>query len=160
MAQLRLSSHEILIEEGRYRNINRNDRKCLACHLNEIEVEFHFILICLLYASLRKQVIKKYYYVKPSVLKLIELLNINNQSLLNSLALFCQKGFKLRKDTLKVALQVLGRKFYKNTKKSSLYSQSLLIFIHKIQVVIQQQEKLENYYGPGRHRRESRSIFT
>ena len=34
---------------------------------------------------------------------------------------------------LKVAFQVLGRKFYKNTKKSSLYSQSLLIFIHKTQ---------------------------
>ena len=33
--------------------------------------------------------------------------------------------------TLKVALQVLGRKFYKNTKKSSLYSQSLLVFIKK-----------------------------
>ena len=36
---------------------------------------------------------------------------------------------------LKVALQILGRKFYKNTKKSSLYSQSLLIFIHRIPVV-------------------------
>ena len=29
----------------------------------------------------------------------------------------------------------LGQKFYKNTKKSSLYSQSLLIFIHKTPVV-------------------------
>ena len=36
---------------------------------------------------------------------------------------------------LKVALQVLGRKFYKNTKKASLYSQSLLIFIHRTPVV-------------------------
>ena len=36
---------------------------------------------------------------------------------------------------LKVGLQVLGRKLYKNTKKSSLYSQSLLIFIHKTPVV-------------------------
>ena len=36
---------------------------------------------------------------------------------------------------LKVALQILGRKFYKNTKKSSSYSQSLLIFIHKTKVV-------------------------
>ena len=35
---------------------------------------------------------------------------------------------------LKVALQIAGRKFYKNTKESSLYSQSLLIFICKIQV--------------------------
>ena len=36
---------------------------------------------------------------------------------------------------LKVALQIFRRKFYKNTKKSSLYSQSLLIFIHKTLVV-------------------------
>ena len=41
--------------------------------------------------------------------------------------------------------------------KSSLYSQSLLIFIHKIPVVetIRQQENLEIYYGPGRHRQET-----
>ena len=36
---------------------------------------------------------------------------------------------------LKVAVQILGRKIYKNTKKSSLYSQSLLFFIHKTPVV-------------------------
>ena len=36
---------------------------------------------------------------------------------------------------LKVALQILGRIFYKNTKKSSLYSQNLLIFINKTPVV-------------------------
>ena len=32
---------------------------------------------------------------------------------------------------LKLALQILGQNFSKNTKISSLYSQSLLIFIHK-----------------------------
>ena len=32
-------------------------------------------------------------------------------------------------ETLKVAPQIFGRKFYKNNKKSSLHSQSLLIFI-------------------------------
>ena len=36
--------------------------------------------------------------------------------------------------TFKVALQILGRKFYKITKKSSLYSQSILIFIHRTPV--------------------------
>ena len=36
---------------------------------------------------------------------------------------------------LKVALQIMGWKFYKNTNNSSLYSQSLLIFIHKTQAV-------------------------
>ena len=36
---------------------------------------------------------------------------------------------------LKVALQILGRKFYKNTKESSLYFQSFLNFIHRTPVV-------------------------
>ena len=36
---------------------------------------------------------------------------------------------------LKVALQIMGRKFYKSTKKSSLNPQNLLIFIHKTPVV-------------------------
>ena len=36
---------------------------------------------------------------------------------------------------LKVALQIMGRKCYKNTKKPSLLSQSLLIFIHKNSIV-------------------------
>ena len=36
--------------------------------------------------------------------------------------------------SLQVALQILGRKFYKNTKKSSLYSKSLLHFIYKTPV--------------------------
>ena len=35
---------------------------------------------------------------------------------------------------LKVALQILRQKFYKYTKRSFLYSQSLLIFIHKTPV--------------------------
>ena len=41
---------------------------------------------------------------------------------------------KNTKINLKVALQILGQKFYKNTKKSSLYSQSL-IFIHRTPVL-------------------------
>ena len=36
---------------------------------------------------------------------------------------------------LKMALQILEGKYYKNTKKSSLYSQSHLVFIHNTPVV-------------------------
>ena len=35
-----------------------------------------------------------------------------------------------------MALQILGRKLYKNTEKSSLYSQSHLVFIHKTPLVL------------------------
>ena len=57
------------------------------------------------------------------------------------------------KRTLKVALQISGQKIYKNT-KISLYSQSLLFFIHKTSVVESHpttSEIRKNYYGPGRH---------
>ena len=40
----------------------------------------------------------------------------------------CEKS---KQPPLKVAIQILGRKFYKNIRKSSLYPQSLLIFIYK-----------------------------
>ena len=36
---------------------------------------------------------------------------------------------------LKVALQILGRKFYKTTEKFPVYSQRLLILIHRTPVV-------------------------
>ena len=41
----------------------------------------------------------------------------------------------MTKILFKVVLHILGRKFYKITKKSSSYSQSLLIFIHRTPVV-------------------------
>ena len=47
----------------------------------------------------------------------------------------CQGGKETLKLFLKVALQIVGQKFYKNTKQSSLYSQSLLIFIHRTPVI-------------------------
>ena len=54
------------------------------------------------------------------------------------------------------------RKFYKNTKESSLYSQSFLNFIHRTPVVERHpiRKKSEIYYGPCRHQQETRSIFT
>ena len=52
---------------------------------------------------------------------------------------YCLTGWGRSKIRLLVlcslALQILGRKIYKNTKKPSLYSQSLLFFIHKTPVV-------------------------
>ena len=52
--------------------------------------------------------------------------------------LFCIVEYKMSQrpsKCLKVALQILGRTFYKNTKRTSLYSKSLTIFIHKTPAV-------------------------
>ena len=61
-------------------------------------------------------------------LQINTLWNVIQKCLLYTLTVFSPQ-------VLKVALQTLEQKFYKNTKKSSLYSQSLLSFIHKTPVV-------------------------
>ena len=47
------STQIIAIDEGRYRNKERNSRSCQHCNLNMIENEYHFLLICPFYTELR-----------------------------------------------------------------------------------------------------------
>jgi hypothetical protein len=54
LTRLRCSAHSLFIEEGRYRNIPRNERVCTRCNMGVIENEYHFLLICPLYRDLRK----------------------------------------------------------------------------------------------------------
>ena len=55
MAKLRLSYHQLCIEPGRQRGLERAERKCVLCDLNDIEDEYHFVCICPVYYNLRRQ---------------------------------------------------------------------------------------------------------
>ena len=44
MTRLRLSSHKLMIERGRWLNILSKDRLCTLC--NKLEDEFHVICEC------------------------------------------------------------------------------------------------------------------
>ena len=46
LVKLRISSHKLLIETGRYDNIPRNERACNVCNRKTIEDEIHFLLDC------------------------------------------------------------------------------------------------------------------
>ena len=72
---MRCSSHKLMIEKGRYLNLERNQRVCSMCNLNDIEDEFHFILRCPAYNDLRKKYLKQRYCNSPSVFKLLQLFN-------------------------------------------------------------------------------------
>ena len=105
ISKLRLSSHSLNIETGRHRRIGRIDRsnrKCTLCNLNDIEDEFHFTLICPAYENIRKQYIDKYFYNRPSVYKFIILLNSVKPKVLKNLALYIIKSFKLRDSLINV----------------------------------------------------------
>ena len=97
---IRLSSHSLKIESGRYTNTQRNNRLCTCCNLNDIEDEFHFILKCPFYKDLRILYIKRFYYNKPSVFKLVKLLSINNVTELCKLGKFLKLSTDRRKTFL------------------------------------------------------------
>ena len=99
IAKLRLSSHRLSIEVGRHRNIPRGERKCTLCNKNDLEDEYHFTLICPCNTDLRQQYIQRYFYVNPSVLKYITLMNSTKAKVLRNLAIYITKAFKL-KDSL------------------------------------------------------------
>ena len=54
LSRLRQSSHQLTIESGRHRGIERQNRKCTLCTTNDIEDEYHMVLICPRYQSLRR----------------------------------------------------------------------------------------------------------
>ena len=79
IAKIRLSSHDLKIETGRHNKIERKNRICDLCSLNDIEDEFHFTLICPIYKDLRLTYIPRFYINNPSMYKFIELLNSSNK---------------------------------------------------------------------------------
>lgn len=87
IAKIRLSSHNLAVEVGRYRKVDKHNRFCFYCK-DCIEDEYHFILQCPLYKLIRVKYIKPYYWQKPSMFKLI-------QELCN-FGMFLRKSFSLR----------------------------------------------------------------
>ena len=45
-----------MIENGRYIDLEGNQRICFMCQLNEIEDEYHIILRCLVNTDIRKKI--------------------------------------------------------------------------------------------------------
>ena len=85
ISKCRLHAHNLNIETGSYFNVDRNERKCNMCDSNSIEDEYHFILECVKYKDIRIKYIKSYYWRRPSVYKLIQLLSVHNIKELNNI---------------------------------------------------------------------------
>ena len=100
-SRLRVSSHRLAIESGRWARPNRipvDERKCNECGV--LEDEYHFIIECKLYSDLRIKYIPKYYWKRPSMNKFVELLNSNNVNHLRKLGIFSSHAFNLRTELM------------------------------------------------------------
>ena len=96
LTKLRLSSHKLAIETGRYTNIERKDRTCLQCGANLVENEYHFILVCPKYRHLRTKYLKRYYCQWPTIKKLENLFNEKSKKVILNLAKYIYYASKDR----------------------------------------------------------------
>ena len=101
LSRFLVSSHVLHIETGRWtRPLTPADRRYCEFCLNKIEDEFHLLLECTKYSDLRSEFIPKYYWKRPSMQKVIELVNTTKKKTLIALAKYLYKAFKLRQDSL------------------------------------------------------------
>ena len=95
ISQFRLSSHNLIIETGRWHKpepIPRDQRLCVSCDMSVIESEYHFLLICPRYENLRRVYIPQIYLSERSERDFVELLNSNSPIILRKLAIFLRKA--------------------------------------------------------------------
>ena len=102
LSRLGLSAHQLRIETGRYaqNRVARALRLCTPCNKSDIEDEFHFVLLCPSYNQIRRKYIRPYYYQRPSVHKLIMLMQNTQRSSLNNLGKYVYEAFALRRALL------------------------------------------------------------
>ena len=108
MCRYRISAHDLRIESGRYSKtyINRTDRICTRCDLQEVEDEFHFLLKCSLYNDERKNLFNRINWLNNNfkLLSLTDrglwLLTQEDLNILEHLASFLENCFSKRRNAL------------------------------------------------------------
>ena len=104
LGRLRSSNHRLAIESGRWHKphlIPVDKTKCMLC--DDIEDEYHFICISQLYKKLRKRYIPEYYFERPDMHKVIELMSNDDTKTVCNLANFVFKAFLIRKSHMTIS---------------------------------------------------------
>lgn len=97
LSRLRVSSHRLEVETGRWnkpQRIEYIERKCRIC--NKLEDEFHFVFECCAYENIRNTYIPRYFRVRPNMFKCTELFSSSNNQNINKLASYVFKAFERR----------------------------------------------------------------
>jgi len=98
LTSIRLCSHSLEIEVGRYYNIERDNRLCKLCNQNAVESEYHFILCCSKYRCIRSKYIGNCSW--PTVQKFILLMSTKSKKCMYNLAKYIKESLCLRQNAL------------------------------------------------------------
>ena len=86
--RFRTTNSQLPVNSQRYLAIERHNRLCRKCHLEEIGDEYHYLLKCPYFHNKRKELLEKQYYERPNTLQLHKLLNCTSKQILLKLKHF------------------------------------------------------------------------
>ena len=78
ITKIRLSSHLLFVERGRWANIVRPDRKCECCRV--IEDEYHVFIECPRFINERKRYLPISLKIRPSMFKFLNFIKCTNEN--------------------------------------------------------------------------------
>ena len=91
LIRFRTTNHKLPVELGRWRNVPLNERTCTKCAFNCLGDEFHYLFECEYFKHDRHLLIKRYFYIRPNILKYHQIMNSQNKTIVKNLSLFVQK---------------------------------------------------------------------
>ena len=97
-SKLRLSSHCLEIETGRYVNIDRNERHCKCCNMRVVESEYHFMLCCPLYRELRQKYSISVSF--PTLHKFVNIMSCKNTKTIRNISKYIYYALLKRQEKL------------------------------------------------------------
>ena len=105
ISKIRLSNHDLMIEKGRHLKIRKEQRFCPFC-TNIVETEYHFILNCGTFSSLRNQLLYEVGNIFPVFYQLQEqqqiVALINNENTIKLVGNYLHRTLECRRFLLKM----------------------------------------------------------
>jgi hypothetical protein len=96
LTKYRISAHKLRIKTGRYDDTPRQSRLCTCCNSNQIEEEYHFLLVCPYYRDIRIKYLPSYYCHWPKITKFESILSSNSRKRTQNLSRYLYFAFKRR----------------------------------------------------------------
>lgn len=99
VAKIRTGTLQLMIETGRYRSLQIDERTCILCQNGEVETECHFLFNCIILSNIRREfyskIIEKYPgFITENNERKLKVIMKNN--VINHTARFIKMAFELR----------------------------------------------------------------
>ena len=96
LARLRVSSHRLEIEAGRWDRPYKPIYERLCNNCNRLEDEYYFVIECMLYNSLTRKYVDQVYWRRSSMYKFVKLIQSKNTRTITNLAICVYNAYKIR----------------------------------------------------------------